>query len=413
MNTADPNSPGTAGPLPQRLRYSQARFADWPVPGQQAREHSLHLIERIREQISAAGGSISFHDYMQACLYEPGLGYYSAGASKFGLEGDFITAPEISPLFAVCLARSLAPVLHRQNGQVVLEVGAGSGILAARLLEHWQELDCLPLHYYILELSADLRTRQRQQIAEHCPEQLERVIWLDDWPNNFQGVVLANELLDAMPVHRLHKRNGQWYEQRVAVEQEQFVFQERELQDSALRQRLDAIEQEQALPDDYLTELNLNAEQWIKTLAGHLQQGLVLLLDYGYPRHEFYHPQRERGTLMCHYRHRAHDDPFVYPGLQDITTHVDFTAVADAAQQSGFEVAGYTTQAHYLLDNGLMQQLEQLQGVDESQYQHYVSEVRRLTLPQEMGESFKVMLLNRNSKELPGGFAGRDLRHQL
>jgi SAM-dependent MidA family methyltransferase len=211
----------------------------------------------------------------------------------------------------------------------------------------------------------------------------------------------------------VHKRNGLWHEQRVTVEQEQFVFQERELQDSALRQRLEAIEQDQSLPDDYLTEVNLNAEQWIKTLGEHLHQGVVLLLDYGYPRHEFYHPQRDRGTLMCHYRHRAHDDTFVYPGLQDITAHIDFTAVADAAQQSGFEVAGYTTQAHYLLDNGLMQQLEQFQDLDESQYQHYVSEVRRLTLPQEMGESFKVMLLNMNSKQLPAGFAGRDLRHQL
>ncbi|MGD8711293.1 MAG: SAM-dependent methyltransferase, partial [Thiohalophilus sp.] len=377
MNTADSNSTGTAGPLPQRLRYSQAQLADWPLPGQLAQEHSLRLIERIHEKINAAGGSISFHDYMQACLYEPGLGYYSAGASKFGAEGDFITAPEISPLFAGCLARSLAPVLQQDNGQVVLEAGAGSGILAARLLTHWQELDCLPLHYYILELSADLRARQRQQLAEHCPQQLERVIWLDEWPNNFEGVVLANELLDAMPVHRVHKRNGLWHEQRVTVEQEQFVFQERELQDSALRQRLEAIEQDQSLPDDYLTEVNLNAEQWIKTLGEHLHQGVVLLLDYGYPRHEFYHPQRDRGTLMCHYRHRAHDDTFVYPGLQDITAHIDFTAVADAAQQSGFEVAGYTTQAHYLLDNGLMQQLEQFQDLDESQYQHYVSEVRR------------------------------------
>jgi SAM-dependent MidA family methyltransferase len=264
-----------------------------------------------------------------------------------------------------------------------------------------------------LELSADLRERQRRTIAQHCPEILPRVKWLDTWPGNFTGIVIANELLDAMPVHLVHKQRGQWQEQCVRTKDDRFVWDASPIDNPALRQRLIEIEQQQPLPDDYVTEVNLNAEHWIGTLGQHLQQGLVLLLDYGYPRHEYYHPQRERGTLMCHYRHRAHDDPFIYPGLQDITAHVDFTAMADAALAAGFAVAGYTTQAHFLLEAGIMQHLEARQQTDEMTYLQHVNEVKRLTLPQEMGEVFKVMLLDKQAGDLPAGFTSRDLRHQL
>ncbi|TDX98169.1 class I SAM-dependent methyltransferase [Thiohalophilus thiocyanatoxydans] len=414
MNTADPHS-GRGAPserFPRRLRQRQAALADWPEPDATARQHSLRLIEAIREQIAAAGGAIPFHDYMQAALYTPGLGYYAAGSSKFGAAGDFVTAPEISSLFAECLAEALSPVLNSRPDWDLLEAGAGSGILAARLLQEWQAQDCLPRHYYILELSGDLRERQQQQIAQHCPELLPRVQWLQGWPDDFNGIVLANELLDAMPVHRVHKRAGQWYEQTVGFEQDGFVSGEQPSVNEALQCQLAAIEEPQPLPDDYLSEINLDAAQWIESLGEQMQQGIVLLLDYGYPRHEYYHPQRQRGTLMCHYRHRAHDDPFVYPGLQDITAHVDFTHVADSALAAGFGVAGYTTQAHFLLDAGLMQRLEQ-HGGDEADYLQCAGEVRRLTLPQEMGEIFKVMLLNKGSEVLPKGFGGRDLRHQL
>ena len=414
MKTVDPHT-GRGAPIerfPRRLRQSQASLADWPEPDATARQHSLHLIEAIREQIAAAGGAIPFHDYMQAALYTPGLGYYAAGSSKFGAAGDFVTAPEISSLFAECLAEALSPVLTSRPQWDLLEAGAGSGILAARLLQDWQVQDCLPRHYYILELSGDLRERQRQQIEQHCPELLPRVQWLQNWPTDFNGVVLANELLDAMPVHRVHKREGRWYEQTVGFERDGFVNGEQLLTNESLQHHLAAIEQPQPLPDDYLSEINLDAAQWIASLGEQMQQGIVLLLDYGYPRHEYYHPQRQRGTLMCHYRHRAHDDPFVYPGLQDITAHVDFTHVADSALAAGFGVAGYTTQAHFLLDAGLMQRLEQYGG-DEADYLQRSNEVKRLTLPQEMGEIFKVMLLNKGSEVLPKGFSGCDLRHQL
>ncbi|MDZ7804764.1 class I SAM-dependent methyltransferase [Thiohalophilus sp.] len=414
MNTADPKTGrnATQPPFPRRLRQSQSQASDWPESDAVAQQHSLSLIEAIREQIAAAGGALSFHDYMQAALYTPGLGYYAAGSSKFGAAGDFVTAPEISPLFAWCLADAVLPLLKTLPQQSVLEAGAGSGILAARLLQRWQEQECLPQHYYILELSADLRERQRRQFEIHCPSLLPNVQWLDAWPEDFEGIVLANELLDAMPVHRVHKREGRWYEQTVGFEQDAFITQEQPLSDTLLQQQLAQIEAEQPLPDDYLTEINLNAGQWIRTLGENIHQSVVLLLDYGYPRSEYYHPQRQRGTLMCHYRHRAHDDPFVYPGLQDITAHVDFTDIADNALAAGFGVAGYTTQAHFLLDNGLLQKLEQ-QSLDEAEYQRQVSQVRQLTLPQEMGEIFKVMLLNKGCQVLPTGFSGRDLRHQL
>ncbi len=414
MNTADPKTGRHAAqpPFPQRLRQRQAEASDWPEPDAAAQQHSLSLIEVIREQIMAAGGALSFHDYMQAALYTPGLGYYAAGSNKFGTAGDFVTAPEISPLFTQCLADAVEPVLKAMPQQSVLEAGAGSGILAARLLQRWQAQDCLPRHYYILELSADLRERQRQKLEEYCPALLPNVQWLDAWPENFEGIVLANELLDAMPVHRVHKREGHWYEQTVGFEQDAFITQEQPLSDTLLQQQLAAIEAQQPLPDDYLTEINLDAGQWIRSLGDNLRQGVVLLLDYGYPRSEYYHPQRQCGTMMCHYRHRAHEDPFVYPGLQDITAHVDFTDVADNALAAGFGVAGYTTQAHFLLDNGILQKLEQ-QSLDEAEYQRQVSQVRQLTLPQEMGEIFKVMLLNKGCQVLPTGFTARDLRHQL
>ncbi len=415
MNTSDPTSQTglPAAPFSRRLRRGQAELADWPEPDADARQHSLQLIEHIKVQIDTGGGRISFHDYMQAALYSPGLGYYTAGAGKFGAGGDFVTAPELSSLFGECIADALLPVFTAYPDYAVLEAGAGSGRLAAQLLTCWRQHDNVPTHYYILELSADLRERQHRTIEQHCPELLPRVKWLDNWPENFNGVVLANELLDAMPVHRLHKCTDRWYEQCVTVEQDHFAWCDSEPENTVLLQRLDEIEQQQPLPNDYITEVNLNAEQWIKTLGQHLRQGLVLLLDYGYPRSEYYHPQRNRGTLMCHYRHRAHDNPFVYPGLQDITAHVDFTAMADAALQAGFRVAGYTTQAHFLLEAGLMQRLDAKRQSDEVDYLQHVNEVKRLTLPQEMGEIFKVMLLNRGSEVLPKGFTGRDLRHQL
>ena len=398
----------------QAVKHKQQQLHDMPVPDAEAQTHSQRLVETIRAAIVEAGGQLSFAEYMQLALYAPGLGYYSAGSQKFGVSGDFVTAPEISPLFSVCIANALQPVLASIDKAQILEVGAGSGVMAADILLRLAELDSLPEHYFILELSADLRQRQQQTLQQRCPEVLSRVAWLDSLPETFSGVVVANELLDAMPVQRFLIEDGYAREQVVAAQEDKFVWQQREA-DSQLLQRIKEIEAvtESALTDGYVSEVNFNAEQWIKSIAAILQQGMLLLIDYGFPRHEFYHPQRQQGTLMCHYRHRGHDDPFVYPGLQDITTHIDFTAMADAALEAGLQVAGYTTQAHFLLENGLTECLAASDQADAELQLRLANQVKRLTLPQEMGELFKVMALSKNLTVTPPGFMMSDLRHRL
>ncbi|HID50384.1 MAG TPA: SAM-dependent methyltransferase, partial [Chromatiales bacterium] len=294
----------------------------------------------------------------------------------------------------------------------ILEAGAGSGVMAADLLAELEASGIGPVRYSILEVSADLRARQRATLQQRNPAALERVEWLNAWPEEFTGVVLANELLDAMPVHRVIRDGNGWRECCVGSEPDRFVWRSGELTVPELQARLDAIEAGGALPDGYVTEINLAAEDWIRTLAGHLAQGLVLLIDYGFPRREYYHPERRQGTLMCHYRHRAHDDPFYLVGLQDITAHVDFTAMADSALAAGLKVAGYTTQAHFLLGSGLTGLAAETDADAETQL-GLANQVRRLTLPQEMGELFKVMALTKNLAANLPGFAVRDLRGKL
>jgi SAM-dependent MidA family methyltransferase len=396
-------------PFSKRWQQAQRAATELPDPAPAARAHSMQLAEVIRQHISHKGGAIAFHEFMQLALHAPGLGYYSAGSRKFGAEGDFITAPETSPLFARCLARAIQPVLQSMPQQQVLEVGAGSGVMAAGILQELTTLHSPPDRYTILELSADLKQRQAATLQPFA----ERVIWQDNLPEKFSGIVLANELLDAMPVHRVIWQQGQLQECYVAWEQDRFIWQIGPLSDPRLQTRFDdIIAQLGELPDGYVTEINLAAEDWIKTLGAQLQQGMLLLIDYGFARHEFYHPQRLQGTLMCHYRHRAHDDPLILVGLQDITAHVDFTAVADSALAAGLQVAGYTTQAHFLLGSGLTELVTQTQG-DAAQQLHLANQVKRLTLPQEMGELFKVIALTKNLRiEMPGLMV-RDLRNSL
>ena len=389
-------------------RRSPAVPGDFPMPSAEAQAHSEALIAQIREAITAAAGSIPFHRYMDMALYAPGLGYYSAGSRKFGPAGDFVTAPEVSPLFSQCLARQCDQVLASVPGDI-LEFGAGTGTMAADILLKLERMEALPARYRILELSAELQQRQHQTLQQKAPHLLGRIEWLSELPEEFRGVVLANEVLDAMPVHRVQRRGGQWQELSVGWDGRRFCWQSASLTDARVRDRLKGLEQ---LPEPYTTEVCTRAADWVAQLGAMLQEGLILLIDYGFPRHEYYHPERSQGTLMCHYRHRAHPDPFVYPGLQDITAHVDFTVVAEAALAAGLSVYGYTNQAMFLLASGLEQAMD---GVEDAEQQYRLAQqIKTLTLPSEMGELFKVMALGKGLSDLPlMGFALNDLRGKL
>jgi SAM-dependent MidA family methyltransferase len=352
---------------------------------------------------------------MELALYAPGLGYYAAGTRKFGEAGDFITAPETSPLFARCLARQCHEVLEGIPSGRLLEIGAGSGVLGADLLAELETLGQLPEQYLILEVSPDLRQRQRQTLGARVPHLLDRVHWLDDLPDpGFTGLAIANEVLDAMPVHRFRCAGEQVQEAFVAWRDGRFV----QVWDAARSGGLDAAvaaleDSVGPLADGYESEINLRAGAWLRALCERVAVGVLLLIDYGYPRREYYHPQRNRGTLMCHYRHRAHPDPFGWVGLQDITAHVDFTAVAEAGEAAGFAVRGYTTQAHFLIGCGLDRVLAESNPQDVASHLTLMQGAKRLTLPSEMGERFKVLALARAWEGPLIGFAARDLRDRL
>jgi len=382
-----------------------------PEPDNEARVHSAALTERIRAEMEAHGGSIPFARFMEHALYAPGLGYYSAGLEKFGAAGDFVTAPELGSAFARCLARQVAEVLADVGTAAepadVLEAGAGSGALAADLLLELERLGHLPGRYFILELGTELRTRQASRLRERAPHLLSRVTWLDALPNEFRGVIFGNELLDALPVERY--RISPSGPVRLAVEfaDDRFRWHE-EPADESLRGRLAPL----ALAPGYESEVGFAAEGWVRSAAASLTRGMLLLIDYGFPRAEFYHPDRAAGTLMCHYRHRAHSNPLILVGLQDITAHVDFTAVAEAGIEAGLELLGYTSQAMFLLGCGLD---EIVTGLPDDPYARLTltNEIKKLTLPHEMGELFKVIALGRGLTTRPRGFAMQDRRGRL
>lgn len=360
--------------------------------------HTQTVAALIREQIQAAGGAIRFVDFMRLALYAPGLGYYSAGARKFGAEGDFVTAPELSPLFSQCLARQCRDVLQLLGGGEILEFGAGQGTMAADILAELERLDSLPERYWILDISADLRARQRETLQQRVPHLLPRVDWLETWPEQpLRGVMLANEVMDAMPVQRFHLRaDGEVEELWVGVAGDHFVWQERAA-DARLSAAVAQLQSELAepLPAGYISEYNPALPGWIQGIGQSLQQGLALLIDYGFPRREFYHPQRSQGTLMCHFRQHAHDDPLCYPGIQDITAHVDFTAVAEAALAADLQVAGFTSQGQFLLHAGLQDLMLQQSAANPREQWQFGQQIKKLLLPEEMGELFKVMALSR------------------
>lgn len=380
-----------------------------PPPPADALALSARLEARIRDAIAAAGGRIGFDAYMQMALYEPQLGYYVNGLRKFGPGGDFTTAPERSPLFARALARQVAQVLRAVPGGEVLEFGPGSGALAAELLAELDTLGCAPARYAMLELSADLKQRQRAAIAARVPHLVERVAWLTRLPDAVSGVVIANEVLDAMPVRRVCVLESGLAEQYVAVGTDGLTLVQGPPQDARLALRVAGLD----LPIGYTSEINFTAESWARSMCERLHAGLLLLIDYGYPRAEYYHPQRLTGTLRCHYRQQAHDDALRWPGLQDITAHVDFTAIAEAAHEAGATVAGFTGQAQFLINCGLPRLLE---AVDPAapEYLDLALQARQLLLPQAMGEAFKVLGLTRGLADFaPLGFTQGDRRHRL
>jgi SAM-dependent MidA family methyltransferase len=389
------------------------------APGERA--HSQRVAAHIRDFIREHGGAIGFDAYMRLALYAPGLGYYSAGATKFGAAGDFVTAPEISSLFSRCLARQAADVLRETAGDV-LELGAGSGRMAADVMRELESLDALPARYRILEVSADLAERQRQRIAQLPPILADRVEWLDRWPDApMRGVVLANEVLDAMPVERFvlrHRPDGLDVRALgVGLEGDTFVWRELSPSPELMHAVADIVEGlPEPLPDGYVSEACLSYQPWMASLAEHLSEGVALLIDYGLPRAHLYHPERRLGTLRCHFRQRAHDDPFLNPGLQDITAWVDFTRVAEAADTAGLDVLGFATQAAFLIGAGMESLLTtemQAAGDDIRAQTRLASEARRLMMPGEMGEIFKVIALGRRFSAPLAGFATQDLRASL
>ncbi|MEW6131630.1 MAG: class I SAM-dependent methyltransferase [Pseudomonadota bacterium] len=384
-----------------------------PVPAPEQLETSRKLSHLIRAEIEANTGWIPFARYMELVLYAPGLGYYSGGAEKFGAGGDFVTAPEISPLFGRALARQFAQVL-RQTGGGILELGAGTGLLAAQILDELRAQDA-EIPYSILEVSGGLRARQQETLQAFAG----RVRWLDNLPEHFFGVIFGNEVLDALPVHLIHWTENGPMERGVRWEPAapspplpagggKFAWQDRPIADPALQDQARALD----LPAGYVSEINLAAPALVKSLAERLESGLLLFVDYGFGRSEYYHPQRHMGTLRAHYRHHALDDPFCLPGLCDLTAHVDFTAVADAGLKAGLDVCGYTTQANFLLGAGITALLAEMPADSAAAYLPLSAGVQKLLSPAEMGELFKVIGMVKNAP-CPSAFLFGDRRHRL
>jgi len=388
-----------------------------PEPDAAAREHSARLSSLIREEVAAARGALPFWRYMELALYAPGLGYYSAGAHKFGAAGDFVTAPELGGLFARGVADATAPVLREVGPDAVfLELGGGSGAFAEHALQRFAECAALPARYAILEPSADLRERQRDRLHAALPRDLaSRIEWLDGPPQQaWDGVLFANEVLDALPVSRFVIRGEQLFEECVALDDDERFMRAERPADALLASTLAhvALGLDARFVDGYRSEVLPQLPFWIDAVAGTLQRGALLFVDYGYPRREFYASERDEGTLICHYRHRAHADPFLWPGLQDITASVDFTALAEAGTRIGFELAGYCAQAQFLIGNGLGDALEAAQSLPEIERLRLVQEAKRLTLPGEMGERFQAMGFQRGV-DFERAFALGDLSGRL
>jgi SAM-dependent MidA family methyltransferase len=375
-----------------------------PAPERDALEASGALVALLRREIAASGGWISFARYMELALHAPGLGYYAGGASKLGAEGDFVTAPQLGPLFARTLARQVGTLLEAVPGGAILEFGAGSGALAADLLDALGAAGAAP-EYLILETSAGLRERQRRRLGD-------RARWIDRVPQRFRGVALANEVLDAMPVHAVAWTPEGVLERGVAADGNALRWADRPAA-GALLDAARAIAPGLPRLPRYESEIGLAGRAWMRSVGERLEAGAILVIDYGFPQREYYHPQRSAGTLMCHYRHRAHGDVFLHPGLQDITAHVDFSALAQAASGAGLETLGYATQAGFLLDCGITALLAEADPADAKRYAPLAAAAHTLLSPAEMGELFKVLAVGRGVAAPLPGFARADRSHAL
>ncbi|QAU24726.1 class I SAM-dependent methyltransferase [Dyella sp. M7H15-1] len=385
---------------------NSSRTSRLPEPAADELAHSERLLQHLREQI-AARGPMPFSHYMERCLYAPGLGYYSAGKTKFGEAGDFITAPELGDLFAHCVVQAVHPVMTMLGSEAdFLELGGGSGAFAEAALCALADAGVLPHRYLILEPSADLRERQRERIITALPSELaHRVAWIDRPPEeNWRGVLFANEVIDALPTTRFVIRHGEVYEEHVALDGEGHLLRVDRPADALVSGAVRHVERDlgRAFEDAYRSEILPQLPYWIQAIAGSLKAGLMLFIDYGYVRREFYLPERRDGTLMAHYRHRAHHDPFYLPGLNDLTASVDFTALAEAGNHAGFDVAAYLPQAQFLIAAGLQQIFEQTyEQADDVTRLRLAQQVRKLTLPDQMGERFQAMLFAKGLPALP------------
>ena len=381
-------------------------------PNALAQKHSEQLVSLIRDRIDQAGGWLNFSAFMQLALYAPGLGYYTAGRQKFSQlkkdGGDFVTAPEMTSLFGLTIAQQVAQIFQEMPGDV-LELGAGTGKLAADLLLALADLQCLPAQYFILEVSDHLRQVQLETLQVKLPPALlQRVQWLNALPADFNGVVLANEVLDAIPVHLLHATE-QGFRERGVAWRDGFVWQDQAIQSAHLL----SLATQQNLATGYLTEFCPAASALMASLALCLQRGAIILIDYGFSAREYYHPQRNQGTLMCHYQHHAHIDPLVNVGLQDITAHVDFTSIAYAGVNNGLSLAGFCSQAQFLMNAGILQLMERVAPDDVVRYAPLAAAAQTLLSPAEMGDLFKVMAFTKNLSEPLVGFSRGDKSHTL
>jgi SAM-dependent MidA family methyltransferase len=385
--------------------------APLPSPSRAALAHGARVIEHVAGVIARAGGWIPFADYMGEVLYAPGLGYYSAGAQKFGAAGDFVTAPELTPLFGRALASQLTQVLGEVPAAEILELGPGSGRLASDVLPAMAERGAAPARYLLLEVGAELRERQRERLSSAVPGLLDRVEWVDTLPERWRGAVIANEVLDAVPPHLVHRRGEAWLERGVGLAPDgRFALADRPLAAGPLRE---AAASRFPAEGDYLSEINPAAEALVLTLAQRCERGVMLIIDYGFPAAEYYHPQRSSGTLMAHYRHHSLADPLILPGLADLTAHVDFSAIARAGVAGGMRLAGYATQARFLLNCGLLEELQRCGDPRSARYLREASAAQKLTSPAEMGELFKVLAFARGVEAELVGFRDGDRRHRL
>jgi SAM-dependent MidA family methyltransferase len=392
-------------------RTSCSTVTDLPAPDAAARAHSERVAAHLRAAIADGVGHIPFSRYMELALYAPGLGYYAAGAQKLGAAGDFFTAPEMTPLFATALATQVAAVLAASGRREIVELGGGSGRLAADLLVALAARGALPSRYAILEVSPDLAQRQRATLARDAPAHLDRVAWITSLPETIDGALIANEVLDAVPVELVARRGGRWLEQGVTWNDARGGFSWDARPAGA---RIEALAAARFPPaGDYLSELNPAAEALVEDVGRRLIGGAALWIDYGFPAAEYYHPQRSEGTLMCHYRHRAHGDPFAWPGLTDITAHVDFTAMAEAGERAGLQVAGFTALAPFLMGCGMLDALAATGTPESPAYIRAAAAVQKLLAPSEMGELFKVLALARSEAIAWPGFDVADRRHRL